>query len=254
MKICPSDNRQPSHGFTLVELLVVIVIIAALVGIGIGTMVKFRNSADKLNAGSSLRQLQLANVSYAADHNGAFVPIYSFNSERQGSYWPSNAEFLTLLFGDNEIYESNGNVDATVPTHFLDKAYVKAAGNDPNATKFFGGPYGYNHTTELKATGVGWGGKNSSGGTRITQIKNPARTAAFALCTNWILNYSGRFEYLINPTSASHPSSMLVYRFNNKVPVAFYDGHVEYLSPQDIRKFDANGGENNPFWNGLSEL
>lgn len=253
MKSNPKTSRRASSGFTLVELLVVIAMIAVLVAIGIGAMFKFRKSADKLNAGNSLRQMQVANIAYASDHNGKFMAVYDFDDKKKGSYWPDNAEFLTLLFGSSHVYGNNGQKNINVPDGFLDKPYVKAAGNDVNAKRFYGGSYGYNQTTEIAATGLTWGGESSYGGARLSKIKNPARTAAFALCTDWILKYNGRLKYLTDPTDGYDSSGMLAFRYGDKVPVAFYDGHVEYVSPGEIKKFDANGGKENPFWDGTKD-
>jgi prepilin-type N-terminal cleavage/methylation domain-containing protein/prepilin-type processing-associated H-X9-DG protein len=249
MKNHPSRRNA---GFTLVELLIVIAIIAVIVALSSATIIKMRKSADKLNAGNSLKQLQISNASYAADHNGKYVPVYGFDDEGRGSFWPNNPSFLASLFGNEHVYKDNGQVNLEIPIGFLDKAYVQANSGDQNVTKFFGGPYGYNHTTELAATGVSWGSAGSHGGTRATQIKNPAKTFAFALSSDWICRYSGRFTYLTKPTDKSDSSGLLAFRYGNKVPIVFYDGHVEYLSPDDIKKFDEVGGEAHPFWNGTS--
>ncbi len=250
MKMYPSTTRRSRPGFTLVELLVVIGMIAVLVALGTGALFKFRGAGDKLKASNNLKELQLANISYSTDHNGKYVPIYGTNNDGVKSYWPSNKVFLSLLFSEAHAVLPNGDVNTKVPDGFFDKTYLKEAGSDSNAHKFFGGPYGYNHTTELAATGLVWGSEGSYGGARVTRINDPVRTMAFGLCSNWILRYESRLNYLENPDDGINESGMLRYFYSGKVPVVFYDGHVEFLSPQDIRKFDSNGGEDHPFWNG----
>ena len=68
-------------GFTLVELLVVIGIIALLVSILLPTLSQARKSANKVVAGSNMRQIGQAAVFYANDNDGS-LPYYFFDPAR----------------------------------------------------------------------------------------------------------------------------------------------------------------------------
>ena len=193
MTAVTTKSRRFSDAFTLVELLVVIAIVSVLVAIGTGALIKFRDSANKVSVGNSLRKLQFANTSYANDHNGKYVSIYGTDSGSQMTLWPANGEFLSYLFSEDHVYKESNQININVPQGFFDRTYIKASGSF--GTTLYGGPYGYNHKTEQAATGVVWGSKGSFAGTRINNLTDPVRTAAFALCTNWILNYSGRLNY-----------------------------------------------------------
>ena len=67
-------SRKPIHGFTLVELLVVISIIALLVSILLPALNKAREAAKLVTCSTNERQHGFAFYQYAEDHNGRIVP------------------------------------------------------------------------------------------------------------------------------------------------------------------------------------
>ena len=67
-------SRKPIHGFTLVELLVVISIIALLVSILLPALNKAREQAKVVVCKNNLHQMGIAISVYAADNDGHLVP------------------------------------------------------------------------------------------------------------------------------------------------------------------------------------
>jgi prepilin-type N-terminal cleavage/methylation domain-containing protein/prepilin-type processing-associated H-X9-DG protein len=84
--------RKNTKGFTLIELLVVIAIIALLLSILMPALNSVKELGKRAVCMSNIRQLSLANMTYAQLYNGRFVP----------------------LEGDEEVLESGG-YDITLP-------------------------------------------------------------------------------------------------------------------------------------------
>jgi prepilin-type N-terminal cleavage/methylation domain-containing protein len=229
-----------SSGFTLVELLVVIAIIAVLAVLSSMGFQRFRAAADRATTITTLRQLQLANTSYAADHSGQYLPISSMDDDRNRiNDWHQNSLFLSYLTSDQSALARGQNVNNNVPISILDPIVVRARQRLWN--RLFAS-YGYN---SVGMPGLSPGKDRSF---KVTEVTNPSRTACFFTATDWIVSYNSRFLWLNNPVEGKITDQRIAYRHNGKALVVYYDGGAGVISPEEIREIDDKGGANHPFW------
>ena len=96
---CKSLSRQ---GFTLVELLIVIAVVAVLISLAVPALTGVRRSAAQAREISSARQLVAAYNAYALDHDGRLMPGY-YNPQLHDGHPP-----LHVLDEDGNPLPPNG--------------------------------------------------------------------------------------------------------------------------------------------------
>jgi prepilin-type N-terminal cleavage/methylation domain-containing protein/prepilin-type processing-associated H-X9-DG protein len=112
-------HRQPRpRGFTLVELLVVIGIIAVLIGILLPTLQGARRAAYVVQCSSNMKQLATAMLMYAQDHKGKLPPSAAPSSLALAGYdggtgigwwWPNEMVRRNYIKGTNlNVYKKPG--------------------------------------------------------------------------------------------------------------------------------------------------
>ena len=223
------NRLSRSHGFTLVELLVVIAIIAVLATISATATIRFRAAADRSASIGALRQLQIANVSYANENGGSFAPPEAKEVDASGvdtgvTYkWFENPDFISHLKGEAATFPSSGAPDVSLSAEFMDAAVVrKKSARNTTLDDCFG------YTTPA-----------SSAALKQAQLSNPSASAAFITCDNPFIQHSTKTD--------------IAYRHQNKALVVYYDGRAAVITKADVTSIDYKGGATNAFWKADSD-
>lgn len=232
--------RRAYRGFTLTETLVVILILTVVAVLGFIGLTRARAAGDRTATVAVMRQLQLANLSYSADHNGQYVPLSSMDeNQNRINDWHQSSVFLSYLTGDTAALDRNQSITSQVPVSVLDPIVVRSKKRLWN--RLFAS-YGYNREgmPALKAS--------TDQSFKVSQVNSPSRTAAFITATDWIVVHKSRFLWENHPVEGKTTDQRIAYRHGNKAVVVYYDGSSGLVSPADIRAIDAKGGAAHPFW------
>lgn len=240
-------QAQPGrNGFTLVELLVTVTIILVLGALVFLGFARVREAADQTTTIHRIKSLADANIVYAADHGGKYVPVYSFDEDSKASVqWHYNQTFLEPLIGIKkalEEFEVHEGADG-LPEQVLDPIVIRAKKKDWSRIS---GSFGYNHEN----MDGGWGQPNVDRSYTINTVPDPVKTCAFITATDWIAKYSGRYLWRQQGFEGKTPDGKIAYRHGDKAVVVFYDGHTELISMEQMREIDRRGGIDNIFWGG----
>jgi prepilin-type N-terminal cleavage/methylation domain-containing protein len=122
-----SNPSRSGRGFTLVELLVVIAVIAILIGVLLPALAGARKQAQSMVVSNNLRSIAQAVTAYTSS-NEVFPPHYVYGSQESGPYWresqqqetnpvPANGyvHWSFALFGEEEMEESEAFQSPLVP-------------------------------------------------------------------------------------------------------------------------------------------
>ncbi|MCC6423854.1 MAG: DUF1559 domain-containing protein [Phycisphaerales bacterium] len=212
------------RGFTLVELLVVIGIIALLISILLPALNKARRSAQTVACASNLRQLGLAMTMYANANRDVFPPTYWESTwwwNGHTTYTSIWAAFIGKYVGWNE-----DSVNFILPKLFICPSYEPAidvnwASTAPNWANV---SYGYNY---LKLGITMW----TPIPTKRTSIRRPADKILLADSGYSPLYPPGGIIILSADTSQGY---LLSKRHNNGSNILFIDGHVDLHSYDEM--------------------
>ena len=232
-------SRGPAKGFTLVELLVVIGIIALLISILLPSLKKAREQSRMVACQSNLRQIAQGFILYANASKGQLPPL----SEKQP---PSGGNPVTA--GGKHWFEflgENGHVPVgTEDVSSGARGYVTGVWRCPTVTDeetgpSAGGSYGWGGGYGVYSLVMfRYGQYNATppkrvGGPKISRVPQgterwlvgdtgrPAGTAG--VWRTWVGTFSPPFDAGASGSNTNQPAC----RHSGKANVAFFDGHVD---------------------------
>ncbi len=191
-------------GFTLIELLVVIAIIAILAAILFPVFARAREKARQASCLSNIKGIELADLMYAQDYDGGYVPGYTKDSAGTWYYWTD------LL----EPYMKNKGI-LSCPSYksyqlgYVSNSYIEnfGKGNAPHAQVNWWTQYG---AKPQKA-------KFDS------DAKQPAETISF------IDGLNGTTLVWMTTNIDGRTADVTDKRHNGGFNIAFLDGHAKWL-------------------------
>jgi len=225
---------EQSHGFTLIEVLVVVAIIALLVAIMLPSLAAAREQAKQVQCGTNTRQMGLALNMYAMQYKH-FPGHHLTNGNPQLGLvdhqvlWP--ARLLAMMKGQNQVFWCPSAPDNTRWNgHDIILPNIADA-DQPNETALFA--YGYNDwgVREFTIPHLGLGGHINDpnwGELRLDKVKRPAEMIAVGDNDSGAPNgVTGEWDTALDPINDSHkewPGN----RHRKGANVVFCDGHTEW--------------------------
>jgi prepilin-type N-terminal cleavage/methylation domain-containing protein len=225
--------KKKSRGFTLIEILIVVAIIAALAAIGMTLMKSVKGKAQQTNTLKKMKSLGVAFVAFTTDNNGVLPNEDS----------PGTDDWRTAGDPDNQLVWYNaltklmqaptvGELGATKPARFYDDSYPLTIPGAPypSAEARLAKPsFAVAMNSRLQrnpATGT-------APSTRFSQILAPAKTVLF-------LERGMPGDKKSMPTQSGFDGSpkanarAFAARHNQKGCLIFADGHAEVLAASQL--------------------
>lgn len=224
--------RTARAGFTLVELLVVIALIALLIAILLPALSRARGLAQSVACLSNLRQLQTCWLMYANDHGGTLPPNLSVYDLSTGAPVPGLDLRLTWCAGNARTDVNTANIErgylfpynrSTAIYHCpADKARV--AGADVRHTR------SYNMSQSVSGISFASIFPHLPSFANLTQIRRPEPADLFVFLD---VHEDGIADSLFGIPLPGEPSDGIWYdlpanRHHDGCNLSFADGHVEH--------------------------
>lgn len=218
-------SRNPLAGFTLVELLVVVALVAVLAGLLLPALARSRAAAVGTRCLSNQRQLGLAAQLYWDDHGGRAFPERRSRTNGGWNYWfgwlADGAE------GQRDFDPTQGSLWPYLQGRSVSACPAFQRPGTPIKAKAAGAAFGYGYNLLV--------GTRTESGIRLATVAQPSGLAVFTDCAQ-VNDFQA-------PASPEHPmleefyyfdlaSPTVHFRHRGAAAAAFVDGHVATTPPK----------------------
>jgi prepilin-type N-terminal cleavage/methylation domain-containing protein/prepilin-type processing-associated H-X9-DG protein len=239
-------------GFTLVELLVVISIIALLLAVMIPALMKAKESGYRVICANHIQTFATANVVYSNQNNQSYVPVRYLDSNSVNRIpWVANATFRKLVEFNAYAAQENRNASGDIVATNLPRAFLCPSDTISryNRNKYFRDganvllSYGYNYTDWSISNWDSWTGYPLDAGHKAGKITAASSAIAFADSVDWWFVWNGG-DYRIGWNKLGQANiaaykaltprvdGPILYRHSEGANFGFYDGHVKYMKKE----------------------
>lgn len=219
----PTDKTiSTARGFTLVELLVVIVIIAALAAIAFTMALRMKKSANQAITSANLRQIGVAMITYTADKG-------RFPSQNGDPVW-DRAIIANLGFDDPLIGSGKINRNSNPTLEGTTKIFTTPEDKEKRDPAFFSRSFAIVPWTTNWSNGTefrGWKDRPFRVGIPYASLNSPETAAMVVQAHHGIdgaqANYLGSTQWAYKDMGG--PPELL----GTTQQVLFADGHIEKI-------------------------
>lgn len=237
----PQRSPRLRTGFTLLELLIVITIVAVLAVLSASVSLKIREKAKRANAASALRQVAIANVGYSVENYGNINTVRYAGDPVEGDTAgdPNDGNVSNSFWGRSQPYlfagiswSTQGELETALRLQLaeffgssdVDKMTKTILGGTPVFKDGSGLPVPFSFNAAMFPSGAF---------AKTSTFGDPAQVlwATYGYAGGAGFGVADGQTYVPLPAAGSNPTVKIYYFENKKALGVFLDGHVEEISP-----------------------
>lgn len=231
-------RRRYVRGWSLLEILITLVIVALLTVLGLPSYQAARHVADEMQCSTRLRNLAMAGTTWIIDHDGAMLDAMYWrfpNATHSGSLLPY------LGYNDAQL-------GSTKATALSCPASFREVGPNPDWNRC----YSINISACMSESGA----RIVPYDRNVVRIQQVARPSAMAFFMDGNFLATGSPERKVGsasliPWNAKQKTGFYARHRGNRANVVFLDGHVQAMTVEEFPQGTPTEQRLDPFWGSI---